>query len=364
MSRTFQSIVDEIEIRARELNTKIDGLESIDDGSFPVLIEMIIKAFSKLEQRTTLRFPRGINTKQKNSFEYNLVTVLNYAVDCNLQMVGFAKIGRGAKKIAYFSTDHFDQCKYTECATPENTFQHEIRLHTEYPVSIHCNYSDIRSFNSKDKFVDAARSGLLKLRDTPVPASAPAAKRKRVIETPVECVKLEPTWEQLFCQEIPSQAELPKSDAEAPLYVARHASSGVELLVPNPEWFAFFNEGNPTSVPWQADNELTFLGDAPDSSTLFLEDPLPAAPPLAAHPTEEEMARVTLQWLDQWARDGKWAMYRQCYFYSYHSRMWKYLEDDEFELVVDLTLEDMDEIIDRPDHFERSPVTLIFSVSS
>jgi hypothetical protein len=75
------------------------------------------------------------------------------------------------------------------------------------------------------------------------------------------------------------------------------------------------------------------------------------------------MKLVTLQWLDQWMAGGTWAIKGQFVYYFQGSRLWKYADNDEFELVTDVDLGEMDEMISRPDYFEEPQVKLIFSVS-
>ena len=368
MSILCAALVNNIEKNAYNIRTTLESnnMTNLDNNAFPELIKLMSHVFSNLEFRTSLRVYRK-KEKCHNSFEYSLISALNYLVDSNIQFTGFAKVGDHTRKVAYVSTDHIGECEYTEQKLSHNRYSHEISLQCENPLSIHCTYQDLKKFSKKESFVDAARSGKLRFQDTPIPENATSGKRQRF--TRPEPVGKVPIPD----DDVTTTPELPLSDMGTALY----AAAGSENLILNPDLFGFFGDSG-NCLPsgendeWSCQEDLSFLAE-PGSGQLFHEEfhdhdqqphtSLAPLPPVVLPPTEEEMKLVSLHWLDQWMQGGTWATKGQFVYYTHGSRLWKYADDNEFELVTDVRVEDMDEMISRPDCFEEPQVKLVFSVS-
>lgn len=366
MSILCATLVRDIEKTAYNLRTTLvsHNINSLDNNAFPELIKLMSHVFSNLEYRTSLRVYRK-KEKCHNAFEYSLITALNYLVDSNIQFTGFAKVGDHTRKVAYVSTDHIGECEYTEQNLSHNKFSHEISLQSENPLSIYCTYQDVKKFTKKDNFVDAARSGKLRFQDTPIPENSTTGKRRKFTEP--ELLDRVPDTQDY----VHPNPELPQSDMGASLYVANNNNLSL-----NPDLFGFMVDDPTRHDEWHTNEDLSFLTEAAEPQ-LFSDDlnfsfreihpapdtPIAPPPPVVKPPTEEEMKLVSLHWLDQWMQGGTWASQGQFVFYAHGSRLWKYADDNEFELVTDVKLEDMDEMISRPDYFEEAQVRLVFSVS-
>ena len=371
MTTLYTTLVDKIEASAHDIRCSLESndIKDIDNNLFPELIELLGYVFSNLENRTTLRILRN-KGKPHNSFDYNLITALNFLADNNIHFSGFAKTGKHTRKTAYVSTEIVSECNYEERQTSDGKYCHDISFQSEYPLSIYCTYHDLKNFDTRAQFVDAAKSGKLRFSDTPIPEKA---KKRRAMDTTVSPVSLphQTTTETPYtghptCEadiSIPTQALNHQISGEvgSSLYVP-----GADFLLPNPDLFCFFTEPIPTSEPSE-EWDLHFIAE--DSSHDFLRestpppDPTPPPPPVVKQPSEDEMKLVTLQWLDQWMAGGTWAIKGQFVYYFQGSRLWKYADNDEFELVTDVDLGEMDEMISRPDYFELPQVKIIFSVS-
>lgn len=77
-------------------------------------------------------------------------------------------------------------------------------------------------------------------------------------------------------------------------------------------------------------------------------------------PADEPCDLVTLQWLNEHKRGGRWGVYKNDVFYAHGTKLWKYNGDDEFVIESELQFDQLDEI-DKPDYFEEPQVKLIVS---
>jgi hypothetical protein len=97
------------------------------------------------------------------------------------------------------------------------------------------------------------------------------------------------------------------------------------------------------------------LYDATPPEELAAQTPQPSP--------DEPCDLVSLQWLNENKRGGRWGVYKNDVYYAHGNLMWKYSGDDEFVIEKELKFNQTDEI-DRPSYFEEPQVKLIPLVSA
>jgi hypothetical protein len=107
------SVLQTVEQKASSLLQDLDKLSNIPAQLFPETKRLFEYLANKLEEPIAVRVNRPMKKKQSESTAYNLITIIHHAIETNISLCGFARIGKH-KRVAFFSTERREESSYCE----------------------------------------------------------------------------------------------------------------------------------------------------------------------------------------------------------------------------------------------------------